>query len=64
LQNKCPSKFFDGNELTSLFEQAEDLTIGKSELFHGRYSPKLVDLISIISVLKAGAAQIIRPPIV
>jgi hypothetical protein len=29
----------------SLFEDADDLLISKSELFHSRYSPKLADFV-------------------
>ncbi len=60
----CPAKILEGNDRISLFEKAEGLTIGKSELFHGRYSSKLQHLISIILVIKAGAGQIFRPPII
>ena len=36
-----PAKFLDGHARVSLFEEADDLLIGKSGLFHSRYSPKL-----------------------
>jgi hypothetical protein len=38
-------KFLDGHARVSLFEKADDLLIGKSGLFHSRYSPKLADFV-------------------
>jgi hypothetical protein len=40
-----PAKFLDGHARVSLFEEANDLLIGKSGLFHSRYSPKLADFV-------------------
>jgi hypothetical protein len=40
-----PAKFLDGHARVSLFEEADDLLIGKSGLFHSRYSPKLADFV-------------------
>ena len=40
-----PAKFFDGHARVSLFEETNDLLIGKSGLFHSRYSPKLADFV-------------------
>jgi len=35
-----PAKFLDGHARVSLFEEPDNLLIGKSGLFHSRYSPK------------------------
>ena len=39
------AKFFDGYALVSLLEEADDLLIGKTALFHNRYSPKSADFV-------------------
>lgn len=39
------AKLFGGHARVSLFVKAEDLLIGKPRLFHGRYSPKVVDFV-------------------
>jgi hypothetical protein len=39
------AKFLDGHARVSLFEEADNLLIGKSGLFHSRYSPKLADFV-------------------
>ena len=40
-----PAQFLDGHARVSLFEEVDDLLIGKSGLFHSRYSPKLADFV-------------------
>ena len=39
------AKFLDGHARVSLFEETNNLLIGKSGLFHSRYSPKLADFV-------------------
>ena len=58
-----PAKFFDGHARVSLFEEANDLHIGKSGLFHSRYSPKLADFVPSLWYGRQGAGQtyIARP---
>ena len=41
----------------SLFEEADDLLIGKSGLFHSRYSPKLADFVPSLWYGRQGAGQ-------
>jgi nucleoside-diphosphate-sugar epimerase len=41
----------------SLFEEANDLLIGKSGLFHSRYSPKLADFVPSLWYGRQGAGQ-------
>jgi len=41
----------------SLFEEANDLLIGKSGLFHSRYSPKLADFVPSLWYGREGAGQ-------
>ena len=40
-----PAKFLYGHACVILFEEADDLLIGKSGLFHSRYSLKLADFV-------------------
>jgi len=53
-----PAKFLDGHARVSLFEEANDLLIGKSGLFHSRYSPKLADFVPSLWYGRQGAGQI------
>jgi hypothetical protein len=48
---------FDGHARVSLFEEANDLLIGKSGLFHSRYSPKLADFVPSLWYGRKGAGQ-------
>jgi hypothetical protein len=43
-----------------LFEEADDLLIGKSGLFHSRYSPKLADFVPSLWYGREGAGQFIQ----
>jgi hypothetical protein len=52
-----PARLLDGHARVSLFEKTNDLLIGKSGLFHSRYSPKLADFIPSIWYGRAGAGQ-------
>ena len=52
-----PAKFFDGHARVSLFEEANDLLIGKSGLFHSRYSPKLADFVPSLWYDREGGSQ-------
>ena len=52
-----PAKFLDGHARVSLFEEADDLLIGKSGLFHSRYSPKLADFVPSLWYGREGAGQ-------
>jgi len=52
-----PAKFLDGHARVSLFEEADDLLIGKSGLFHSRYSPKLADFVPSLWYGRQGAGQ-------
>ena len=52
-----PAKFLDGHACVSLFEEADDLLIGKSGLFHGRYSPKLADFVPLLWYGRQGAGH-------
>jgi hypothetical protein len=52
-----PAKFFDGHARVSLFEEANDLHIGKSGLFHSRYSPKLANFVPSLWYGREGAGQ-------
>jgi hypothetical protein len=54
------AKFLDGNARVSLFEEANDLFIGKSGLFHSRYSPKLADFIPSLWYGREGAGQFFK----
>jgi len=51
------AKFLDGHARVSLFEEANDLLIGKSGLFHSRYSPKLADFVPSLWYGREGAGQ-------
>jgi hypothetical protein len=48
---------FDEHACVSLFEEADDLLIGKSGLFLGRYSPKLADFVPSLWYDREGAGQ-------
>jgi hypothetical protein len=52
-----PAKFLDGHARVSLFEEADDLLIGKSGLFHIRYSPKLADFVPSLWYGREGAGH-------
>jgi hypothetical protein len=52
-----PAKLLDGHARVSLFEEANDLLIGKSGLFHSRYSPKLADFVPSLWYGREGAGQ-------
>jgi len=52
-----PAKFLDGHARVSLFEEADDLLIGKSGLFHSRYSPKLADFVPSLWYGRQGAGH-------
>jgi len=52
-----PAKFLDGHARVSLFEEANDLLIGKSGLFHSRYSPKLADFVPSLWYGRQGAGH-------
>lgn len=52
-----PAKFLDGHARVSLFEEANDLLIGKSGLFHSRYSPKLADFVPSLWYGREGAGH-------
>jgi hypothetical protein len=41
----------------SLFEEADDVFISKSGLFHSRYSPKLADFVPSLWYDREGAGQ-------
>ena len=56
-----PAKFLDGHACVSLFEEANDLLIGKSGLFHSRYSLKLADFVPSLWYGREGAGQILVP---
>jgi hypothetical protein len=53
-----PAKFLDGHARVSLFEEANDLRIGKSGLFHSRYSPKLADFVPSLWYGRQGAGHL------
>jgi hypothetical protein len=52
-----PAKFLDGHARVSLFEEANDWLIGKSGLFHSRYSPKLADFVPSLWYGREGAGH-------
>jgi hypothetical protein len=52
-----PAKFLDGLDRVSLFEEANDLLIGKSGLFHSRNSPKLADFVPSLWYGRQGAGH-------
>jgi len=52
-----PAKFLDEHARVSLFEESDDLLIGKSGLFHTRYSPKLADFVPSLWYGREGAGQ-------
>ena len=56
-----PAKFLDGHARVSLFEEADDLLIGKSGLFHSRYSPKLADFVPSLWYGREGAGHNLLP---
>lgn len=56
-----PAKFLDGHARVSLFEETDDLLIGKSGLFHSRYSPKLADFVPSLWYGREGAGQVDPP---
>ena len=47
----------DGHTRVSLLEEADDLLIGKSGLFHSRYSPKLADFVLSLQYGREGAGH-------
>jgi len=51
------AKFLDGHARVSLFEETNDLLIGKSGLFHSRYSPKLADFVPSLWYGREGAGH-------
>jgi hypothetical protein len=53
-----PAKFLDGHARVSLFEEANDLLIGKSRLYYSRYSPKLADFVPSLWYGREGAGQV------
>jgi hypothetical protein len=53
-----PAKFLDGHTRVSLFEEANDLLIGKSGFFHSRYSPKLADFVPSLWYGRKGAGHL------
>jgi hypothetical protein len=53
-----PAKFLDGHARVSLFEEANDLLIGKSGLFYSRYSPKLADFAPSLWYDRKGAGHL------
>ena len=54
-----PAKFLDGQARVSLFEEANDLLIGKSGLFQSRYSPKLANFVPSLWYGREGAGHLI-----
>jgi len=52
-----PAKFLDGHARASLFEETNDLLIGKFGLFDKRYSPKLADFVPSLWYSREGAGQ-------
>jgi hypothetical protein len=54
-----PAKFLDGHARVSRFEEANDLLICKSGLFHSRYSPKLADFIASLWYCRGGQVTLI-----
>ena len=52
-----PAKLLDGHARVSLFEEANDLLIGKSGFFHSRYSQKLADFVPSLWYGREGAGQ-------
>ena len=54
-----PAKFRDGHSRVSLFEEADDLLIGKSGLFQSCYSPKLADFAPTLWCCREGADRIL-----
>jgi hypothetical protein len=57
------AKFLDGHARVSLFEETDDLLIGKSGLFHSRYSPKLADFVPSLWYGREGEGQSRPAPI-
>jgi hypothetical protein len=55
------AKFLDGHARVSLFEETDDLLIGKSGLFHSRYSPKLADFVPSLWYGREGAGHWATP---
>jgi len=51
------SKFLVGHARVSLFDEANDLLIDKSGLFHSRYSPKLADFVPSLWYGRQGAGH-------
>jgi hypothetical protein len=51
------AKFLDGHARVSLFEETNDLFIGKSGLFNSRYSPKLADFVPSLWCGRVGAGH-------
>ena len=45
----------------SLFEEADDLRVGKFGLFHRRYSPKLADFVVSLCYGRQGAGRPLNP---
>jgi hypothetical protein len=53
------AKFLYGHARVSLFEEADDLLIGKSGLFHSCYSPKLADFFPTLWYCREEAGHIL-----
>ena len=51
------TKLFVGHARVSLFEEADDLLIGKSGLFHSCYAPKLAEFVPLPWYGSEGAGQ-------
>jgi hypothetical protein len=51
------AKFLDGHARVNLFEETDDLLIGKSGLFQSRYSPKLADFVPSLWYSREGAGH-------